>query len=403
MSDSIDVQPLDIPREGIPEVVHHNIDEAVEALQAGTGPFAIDTERAMGIRYSSRAYLIQIRRRGAGTFLIDPVGIENRLGALSDLLSQDMWILHAADQDLPCMKELGLIPPEIFDTEIAGLLLGFEHVSLQAEIAEVLGYHLAKEHSTADWSQRPLAPELRAYAALDVELLIELREALITMLQASQRLEWLHEECEEIRQRPPKPARKQPWRRAARQVGLKDRRALAMLEALWQARDDIARERDIAPEKVIPSKVLATLAMHKPRSYQDVAQSPLLQSRMRRKEVKTWWEAISPVWSAPAQSLPERYFQESTEPFPPTRSWKKANPQAAQRWEIVRSTVFSLADDLGIRQELLFKPALQRALAWDGWTDPTHIPILMASLGARPWQVENLGPVLVEAAIRAKL
>ena len=183
--------------------------------------------RAMGIRYSARAYLVQIRREGAGTFLIDPVGIEDRLGPLAEALAADQWILHAADQDLPSLREIGLNPPDVFDTEVAGILLGLERVSLQAEIAEILGYGLAKEHSMADWSQRPLGPELRAYAALDVELLLELRNALMSMLRAAGRLEWLHEECEEIRLREPKPPRAQPWRKAARQVGVRDRRRSA--------------------------------------------------------------------------------------------------------------------------------------------------------------------------------
>ena len=133
-------------------------------------------------------------------------------------LASDQWILHAADQDLPCLHELDLYPPEVFDTEIAGLLLGFPRVSLQAEIAEVLGYGLAKEHSNSDWSQRPLAPELLSYAALDVELLVELRDELTKMLKRADRFEWLQEECEEVRLREPRPKKKQPWRKIARQA-----------------------------------------------------------------------------------------------------------------------------------------------------------------------------------------
>lgn len=403
MSDSVDIRALDVPRDGIPELVNADIDAAVEALRAGHGPFAIDTERAMGIRYSARAYLIQIRREGVGTFLLDPVGIEDRLDGLAEVLATDTWILHAADQDLPCLRELGLEAPEVFDTEIAGILLGFERVSLQAMVAEVLGYGLAKEHAMSDWSERPLAPELLAYAALDVELLIELREKLIGMLKTAGRLEWVYEECEEIRLREPKPPRQQPWRKSARQVGVKDRRSLAMLEALWKARDGLARERDIAPEKVLPSKLLGTLALHKPRSHADVVRSPLLQSRTRRKDADAWWDAISPVWSMPTADLPERYFNESTDPFPATRTWSKANPDAAKRWDVVRSTVLARADDLGIRQELLLRPIIQKTLAWDGWDHADDIPVLLAALGARPWQVENVASVIAAAVKRANL
>lgn len=398
--DAVDIEPLDVPREGIPDVTHEDIDDAVAALTAGHGPFSIDTERAMGIRYSARAYLVQIRREGAGTFLIDPVGIEDRLGPLAEALAADQWILHAADQDLPSLREIGLNPPDVFDTEVAGILLGLERVSLQAEIAEILGYGLAKEHSMADWSQRPLGPELRAYAALDVELLLELRNALMSMLRAAGRLEWLHEECEEIRLREPKPPRAQPWRKAARQVGVRDRRALGMLAALWDARDGLAKDRDLAPERVLPSKVMAELAARKPRSRSDVERSPLLQSRIRRKDVDVWWAAVEGAWALDGDALPERQFHEGGAPYPAVRNWERTNPQAAQRWRVVRTAVLARADDLGIRQELLLKPAYQRELAWEGWAHPEQIPILLAALGARPWQIENVGQAIVSAVQR---
>ena len=398
--DAVDIEPLDVPREGIPDVTHEDIDDAVAALTAGHGPFSIDTERAMGIRYSARAYLVQIRREGAGTFLIDPVGIEDRLGPLAEALAADQWILHAADQDLPSLREIGLNPPDVFDTEVAGILLGLERVSLQAEIAEILGYGLAKEHSMADWSQRPLGPELRAYAALDVELLLELRNALMSMLRAAGRLEWLHEECEEIRLREPKPPRAQPWRKAARQVGVRDRRALGMLAALWDARDGLAKDRDLAPERVLPSKVMAELAARKPRSRSDVERSPLLQSRIRRKDVDVWWAAVEGAWALDGDALPERQFHEGAAPYPAVRNWERTNPQAAQRWRVVRTAVLARADDLGIRQELLLKPAYQRELAWEGWAHPEQIPILLAALGARPWQIENVGQAIVSAVQR---
>jgi len=249
------------------------------------------------------------------------------------------------------------------------ILLGLERVSLQAEIAEILGYGLAKEHSMADWSQRPLGPELRAYAALDVELLLELRNALMSMLRAAGRLEWLHEECEEIRLREPKPPRAQPWRKAARQVGVRDRRALGMLAALWDARDGLAKDRDLAPERVLPSKVMAELAARKPRSRSDVERSPLLQSRIRRKDVDVWWAAVEGAWALDGDALPERQFHEGEAPYPAVRNWERTNPQAAQRWRVVRTAVLARADDLGIRQERLLNPPpptgyRKKALDW---------------------------------------
>ncbi len=401
MNESVDVTRLDEPREGVPALTRDGIDDAVAALAGGHGPFAVDTERAMGIRYSDRAYLIQIRREGAGTFLIDPIGIEDRLGGLKDVLARDQWILHAADQDLPCLHELDLYPPEVFDTEIAGLLLGFPRVSLQSEIAEVLGFGLAKEHSNSDWSHRPLARELLAYAALDVELLLELRDELTRMLEQSGRLEWLREECEEVRLRKPRPKKQQPWRKVARQLGIRDRRSLAMLQTTWEHRDELARARDVAPERVLSGKVLAELAARKPRSRQDVVRSPLMQSRGRRRDAPGYWDAIAPVWRLAEDELPARRFSDSTEPFPNVKQWERHDPEAAKRWGIVRSAVLTEAEDIGIRQDILLKPLLQKQLAWDGWDHPDEIPILLAASGARPWQVDEVGPAIVAAASRA--
>lgn len=133
LDDNPDLRLLAEPRAGLPDITHDTIAHAVTALRNGHGPFAVDTERAMGLRYSNRAYLIQIKRAGAGIFLIDPIGIEDQLGDLATIMD-DEWILHAADQDLPCLRELGLEPARVFDTEVAGLVLGYDHVSLQSMV-----------------------------------------------------------------------------------------------------------------------------------------------------------------------------------------------------------------------------------------------------------------------------
>lgn len=394
------VTPLDVPRDGLPEITHADIAEAVAKLQAGTGAFAVDTERAMGIRYSNRAYLVQVRRPGAGTFLIDPIGIEDKLSGLQEVM-QEEWILHAADQDLPCLHELGLYPKKVFDTELAGLILGFEHVSLQAMVADLLGWKLAKEHSNADWSQRPLGPELRAYAALDVELLHELKKVLVAKLIAAGRLEWLEQECEEVRLRKPAPPPKQPWRRAARQAGIRDKRSLAMVRELWRVRDELAQQRDLAPGRVLPNKVLAELAARKPRSRADVARSTLLRSRERRKDADYWWRAIDIAWRLDDRALPARRFQESTALFPPVKRWERHDEDAANRWTSLRAVIFELADELGIRQDILLKPAIQRYVAWFGWSSQADLEQMLAERGARPWQIEQVAKVL-DSAVRGR-
>jgi ribonuclease D len=123
-----DHTPLLHPADGMPDlsVTVSQIEAAAALLNSGHGPFAVDAERASGFRYSNRAYLIQIRRANAGTVLIDPVshGADplTALRPIAEVLSTDEWILHSADQDLPCLAEVGMRPPALYDTELAGRL-----------------------------------------------------------------------------------------------------------------------------------------------------------------------------------------------------------------------------------------------------------------------------------------
>src|SRR5690625_3393591 len=173
--------PLSHPAEGVPEVsaTPGQIDAAAQKLAGGRGPFAVDAERASGFRYSNRAYLIQIKRAGAGTVLIDPVGSGEDpavlLRPVAEVLDDDEWILHAADQDLPCLAEVGMWPKALYDTELAGRLAGFDRVNLAAMVQRLLGLGLAKGHGAADWSKRPLPADWLNYAALDVEVRSEER------------------------------------------------------------------------------------------------------------------------------------------------------------------------------------------------------------------------------------
>ena len=196
--DTPELPKLTMPREGLPPVITTDaaLADAARALRNASGPVALDAERASGHRYGQRAYLIQIRRAGAGTFLIDPVA-QPDLHSIDEALADAPWVLHAASQDLACLSEVGLEPHAgLFDTEIAARLLGRPRVGLAALVADYMGFALAKEHSAVDWSSRPLPESWLAYAALDVELLLELAEKLTAELEATGRLNWLQQECE---------------------------------------------------------------------------------------------------------------------------------------------------------------------------------------------------------------
>lgn len=139
------------PHDGVPPLVDtpRGLTAALDALAAGTGPIAIDAERASGFRYGQRAYLIQLHRVDGGTWLIDPIALPD-LHRLAEFVAPLEWILHAATQDLPCLAEVGLRPTRLFDTELAGRLLGRDRVGLGPLVAAELGWHLAKGHGAAD-------------------------------------------------------------------------------------------------------------------------------------------------------------------------------------------------------------------------------------------------------------
>ncbi|MEV6491560.1 ribonuclease D, partial [Actinoplanes sp. NPDC051633] len=187
--------PLTAPRDGTPRPVEttDELAEVVARMAAGAGPVAVDAERASGYRYTQRAYLVQLRRQGAGTVLIDPMPLDD-LRTLDAALADTEWVLHAASQDLACLAELGMRPRRLFDTELAARLAGFERVGLAALTEQLLGYTLEKHHSAADWSTRPLPESWLTYAALDVEMLTDLRDHLAAELERQGKAAWAAEE-----------------------------------------------------------------------------------------------------------------------------------------------------------------------------------------------------------------
>ena len=232
-------KPLLAPANGVPAVV--DTDQKFEAtlsqLAAGRGPFAVDAERASGYKYSARAYLIQIKREGGGLHLIDPIPFgpnHKYFLELNALLQTDEVILHASTQDLPCLREVGINPTKLFDTELGGRIAGLPRVGLGPLLESLMEVSLAKEHSAVDWSQRPLPQDWLNYAALDVELLIELRNQMYAILENSKKLKWALEEFQSILNAPAPPPRVDPWRRTSGMHKIKKReqsRALARSQA----------------------------------------------------------------------------------------------------------------------------------------------------------------------------
>lgn len=412
------VAPADVvaytsPRDGLPPVTDspEALQDAARALASGKGPVSIDAERASGFRYGQSAYLIQLRRAGSGTILIDPLATGD-LDPLARALDGPEWILHAADQDLPCLADLGLVPSALFDTELAARLLGRDHVGLGAVTEETLGLRLAKDHAAADWSIRPLPVSWLIYAALDVELLADLREALSTELVAAGKSEWAAQEFEFERTRPPRPAKVDPWRRTPRAGrAVRSRRSLAVLRELWIAREELAADLDRTPSKVLSHHALIAAAVTRPTSRRKLTALKEFSSRQARQHQERWWKAVDRAMSLPDSQLPPLHAPLPDGELPQPRSWGRHHAEAARMLEVVRATVRSRANELRLPQELLLAPDSQRHLAWDlGRVHESGAPIdtatgamaeRLAALEARPWQIDQVSAALSEALTAA--
>ncbi|GHD89108.1 ribonuclease D [Streptomyces naganishii] len=390
--------PLLEPREGIPPVIADAaaLAEVTAAFAAGSGPVAVDAERASGYRYGQRAYLVQLRRQGAGTALIDPVACPD-LSGLGEALSGVEWVLHAATQDLPCLREIGMVPTRLFDTELAGRLAGFPRVGLGAMVEGVLGFVLEKGHSAVDWSTRPLPEPWLRYAALDVELLVDLRDALEKELDRQGKLEWALQEFDAIASAPPAEPRKDPWRRTSGMHKVRRRRQLAVVRELWQARDRIAQRRDVSPGKVLSDAAIVEAALAVPVNVHALGALNGFGHRMGRRQLEQWQAAVDRARALTDSQLPQP-GQPVTGP-PPPRAWADKDPVAAARLSAARAAVTALAERLNMPQENLIAPDTVRRLCWEPPknADADSVASALTGYGARPWQVEQVTPVLVTA------
>lgn len=399
-----------MPADGVPEVVRtpDAFAASVEALASGTGPVALDTERAQSYRYASKAYLIQIRRAGAGTHLIDPVALERDhpradLSPLAEALGDTEWVLHAASQDLPCLAEVGLVPPRLFDTELGGRLLGLPRVALGPLLETALGKGLAKEHSAADWSRRPIPREWLVYAALDVELLAPLRDWVAAELEAAGKQEWAAQEFANLTAHAgDEPTRRtDPWRRTSGVHDVRTSRGLAVVRELWTVRDQLARDLDRAPGRVLADRAISELALRTESEgtplvgRRGLRAVPGFTWRQAARFEANWLAALDRVQALSPAELPP--LRPPTEGLPRTRTWAQRHPDAAARWERVRPATVALAEELHVPVENLIPPEALRQLAWDppAGPDAESVEGFLAAHGVRPWQRALVTPVVM--------
>lgn len=396
---------LTAPYQGLPEVVAtpEQFEEMLKELSQGTGPFAVDAERASGYRYSSRAYLIQIKRTDGGLHLIDPIPFgpgDIHFQKLNELWNGKEVILHASTQDLPCLRELGLKPTQLFDTELAGRLVGLPRVGLGALVESLLDIGLAKEHSAQDWSIRPLPEDWLNYAALDVELLIELRNEIEKLLIEKKKLEWAHEEFAAILAAPPSAKRIDPWRRTSGMHKVKKRQQLAVVKSLWEARDDLAAHLDISPGRVLSDLAISTIALASdsaPLTSKRELEKVLLPIGLRARwfeNTPRWLKAIESALALNEDDCPPT--RTKSEALPPIKMWRDRFPEKFIPLSHARHEMSLKAAELELPVENLLTPELLRQVCWR-LPAADDVPGLLRELGARPWQIDIAAPILVYA------
>jgi ribonuclease D len=410
MSEEIVAIPLLQPSAGTPELIdtEESFRQALQELSKGSGPFAVDAERASGFRYSARAYLIQIKRIDGGLHLIDPIpfGPGHQLFIeLNDLLNTDEVILHASTQDLPCLRELGINPAKLFDTELAGRIAGLPRVGLGPLLESIMGVLLAKEHSAADWSVRPLPKDWLTYAALDVELLVELRNHMYAILEDAKKLPWALEEFASILKAPPAPARVDPWRRTSGMHKIKRRDQLAVIKSLWIARDAVAAKHDIAAGKLLNDSAIVELAIAVPTNKKEFEKClrPLGLRARWLENLALWLDSIATAVALPEDQWPA--MRTNADTLPPIKLWRDKFPEKFAPLSHARAAIELISQENQIPVENLITPEHVRRICWKppiGATSTlsiTEVEKALSELGARQWQIDLVAPALAAALL----
>ena len=391
------------PSEGTPQLMAGAaaIRQAADQLAQGTGWCAVDTERASGFRYHNRVCLLQIRRAGAGTMLID---VESDPQATTDFIGRVLadtgWVVHAASTDLPYLEQLRLRPPQLFDTELAGRFLGFHRVNLAAMVEHYLGVRLRKNHGGEDWSRRPIPSEWLDYAALDVEYLLPLADAMRSELtQQHPKDEWVTEECDYLtrvyRGYSPTP---KSWEDLKGVHGLRTSKQLQVARWLWRVREKLARASDTAVSRLLPDKALVALATELPTTVPKVMRTPGYPPRLRRK-ARYWANQVDKALRTAQDRWPEPFPIPTYRDTPPSRyTWSRYYPESFPKLTMVREELARVAAQVEIPVENMIQSSDTNEIVWRSQelkevTDDTELLELLQRLQIRPWQQKLCLPI----------
>jgi ribonuclease D len=258
-----------------------------------------------------------------------------------------------------------------------------------------LGFALAKEHSAADWSTRPLPESWLNYAALDVEFLIDLWNVLDQQLIAAGKREWAIQEFDHVRRTTIPIERVDPWRRTSGMHVIRSPREIAIVREVWQARDEIAREQDIAAGRILSDSHIVTIANSGLTTKSDLRTLSFMHLRNVKRHADIWIQAALRAHELTDDQLPPVKLPATGTPAP--RNWEVRNPVAWRRLEFTRGKLAATAEELNLPIENLMTPETIRRVLWSPPETPEMLRIELANFGARLWQIEIVAPILETA------
>ncbi len=361
---------------------------ALVAALAGETLLAIDTESNSLFAYRERVCLIQLSTRTAD-YIIDPLAIPS-LQPLAPFFADPSIekVFHAAEYDLMCMKrDYGFTFANLFDTMIAARVCGLKMIGLGSLLGDLLGIKIDKSHQRDDWGQRPLPPESLLYAQTDTHYLARLRDNFREMLT---RLDRFEEACEAFRDVCRVPAARREafdpegyWR-----ISLPNnltRREAAILREVYIVREQIARERDVPPFKVMSDKTLIALAQSAPQTFNDLRDLDGMSPSQTRRYGQILLDAV-------------KLGLHSNPPTPPVPE-PSADPAIVERYTALREWRKARALERGVESDVIIsKDAL--------WTLAERFPDNLDQMdgvpGLGPWRRGVYGIEILEVIRRYK-
>ncbi|HEY1953384.1 MAG TPA: HRDC domain-containing protein [Gemmatimonadaceae bacterium] len=346
---------------------------------------ALDTEGASFHRFLDRIYLLQLSTRDRSA-IIDPlpIGSPQRLGQLLEAKDVEI-VFHDADYDLRLLhQDYGWHVANIFDTRVAAQLLGIKSFGLAALLEQFFDVKLDKKHQRADWSMRPLTPDMLEYAAQDTRYLLQLRDQMRSELQRRGRLHWAQEEF--ARLEGTRWEAEEEMEGFLRLKGARDlsRRELAVLREVANWRDTVAAQLDRATFRVMGNEVLFELARRAPRSVSELSAIKGMPKGMIERGGNDIIASVRRGMEAPEAELPK---------FPKGQRWNKDRDfdDRVNRLKAVRDAA---ATRLELDPGVLCSRERLENVARSG---ARNIDDLAAVPDLRRWQIEEMGAGFISA------